>query len=51
MKLAQHLLSPLSVPRSYTIDYYPCIDLEKEICPCKEQDKLVGKKGETAFGK
>ena len=53
LRLAQHLLSPLSVSGSYLIANYSCIktNLDNRICSCQAKDELVGGKGVTSFGK
>ena len=53
MRVAQHLLYPLSVAENYTIDHH-YEGLEKRHiteCPCDAHDRLIGNVGDTSFGK
>ena len=49
IRLAQHLLSKLSVHGSYVIGRYPGCKF-RCICPCRKHDALVGYCGDTSFG-
>ena len=49
IRIAQHLLSKLSVHRSYVKAPYSGCKFEST-CPCPLQDNLVGYSGDTSFG-
>ena len=49
IRIAQHLLSKLSVHRSYVIAPYPGCEFE-DTCPCPLHDNLVGSTGDTSLG-
>ena len=49
IRVAQHLLSKLSVHRSYVIS--PFLGCKfGSTCPCRKHDALVGYCGDTSFG-
>jgi hypothetical protein len=50
LRVAQHLFSQLSYSGEYTIDSgYE--GSNRKSCPCSNKDELVGKFGDTSFGK
>ena len=49
IRLAQHLLSKLSVHKSYVICAYKGCKFGST-CPCPKHDDLVGFSGDTSFG-
>ncbi|XP_063419474.1 uncharacterized protein LOC134702683 [Mytilus trossulus] len=51
VRVAQHLLLPLTVADSYTIDdYYDGLKKILPQCPCKTGERINGSLGDTSFG-
>ena len=48
--LAEHFFSKLVVSPNYVYDISTIYDTRKR-CPCDDHDDMVGKPGDTSFGK
>ena len=49
--VAQHLLVKLALHNTYTVNICHGVTSKTELCPCKEHDVMVGRVGDTSYGK